>query len=135
MRVLDKIKKEEGFRARMYDCPSGKKTVGYGINLEATPIPEPVADHWLRHEIDGIRNELVQHEWFNAMSIQRQGVIIDMAYNMGVVGVLGFRRMIMALSAHDYETAAREMLDSQYARQVPNRAQRNAESLITGVLQ
>ena len=53
-------------------------------------------------------------------------VMLDMAYQMGVGGLLKFEKMLAAIACEDYETAADELLDSNYARQTPNRAKRNA---------
>ena len=55
-----------------------------------------------------------------------------MSYQMGLNGLLNFKKMISALSAHDYLKASEEALDSGYAKTTPNRAQRNAEILRTG---
>jgi lysozyme len=62
----------------------------------------------------------------------RKIVLLDMAYNLGVDGLLKFRKMLAAIDRRDYELAAKEMLDSRYARQVKGRAQRNALMMETG---
>ena len=50
-----------------------------------------------------------------------------MCYQMGLAGVLRFRKMIQALNRNDYGKAADEALDSLWAEQTPNRAKRVAE--------
>ena len=55
--------------------------------------------------------------------------LLDMAYNMGVPGLLGFQKMWAALAAGDYERAAEEALDSVYARELPARAGRVADRM------
>ena len=63
----------------------------------------------------------------------RQDVIVQMAFQMGVSGVLAFRRAAAALQARDWEGAASAILDSAWARrQTPHRARRLAEQLRTG---
>jgi lysozyme len=59
-------------------------------------------------------------------------VLLDMAYNMGINSLLGFKRMFAALDVGDWDRAATELLDSKYARQVPERAASNAD-LIRGL--
>ena len=56
---------------------------------------------------------------------------MNMAFNMGVGGVAGFKKMLAALQAQEWDTAARELLDSKYATQVGERATRLAQQLIT----
>jgi lysozyme len=45
-----------------------------------------------------------------------------MIFNIGYTRVLGFKKMLAAIKRDDYQTAAKEMLDSNWARQVGNRA-------------
>jgi len=52
--------------------------------------------------------------------------LLNMAYQLGVSGLLNFSKMLTALQAGDREEAAREALDSLWAKQTPNRARRVA---------
>lgn len=137
MDLLEKVTTEEGFRSRLYKCPAGKLTIGYGFNLEAVAMPKEVADLWISILLNDIRSELSSSlgKQFDALDQARQAVLIDMAYQMGVDGLLKFNRMLKSLFAGDYERASKDLLDSAYARQTPNRAYRNSESIKTGVLQ
>ena len=134
MNILEKLELEEGFRERMYDCPAGKKTIGIGVNLEATPIPKAVAQEWVRHILNDINVEMAKHDWYRTLNHDRRVVIQDMCYQMGVSGVLAFKNMISAIENRDWERAANEMLDSRWAEQTPNRANRNANGMRTGGL-
>jgi lysozyme len=122
MNVIESIKKHEGFRKRMYKDSVGVPTLGYGFNLETIELPRPVADLWLSFEVDKLEDKLEQFHWYNNLDPVRQDVILDMAYNLGVDGLLGFKKMIKALENKKYNQAAREMLDSKWAKQVGNRA-------------
>lgn len=130
----EKIEFEEGFKSRMYKCPAGKWTIGSGINLEQTEIPEEVADLWLKFIVDGIEDQLYEHDWYSGLNHARQVVIVDMAYQMGVRGLMGFRNMINSIIGGDYEGAAHHMLDSAYAMQTPARAHRNSKVMRVGEL-
>ena len=55
-----------------------------------------------------------------------------MAFNLGVAGLLKFKKMIAALEKRDYDTAAIEMLDSQWAKQVGQRSQELSRQMRTG---
>ena len=135
-RVVEKIKMEEGDKARMYKCPAGKWTIGAGINLEAQEMPQHIRDMWLRHIIDKRHISLRENENIPYPNFDKPFVIsdvdlvlLDMSYQMGVSGLLGFKKMLAAIEAGDYQLAADELLDSSYAQQTPNRANRNAELL------
>ena len=120
------IHDEEGYRAKPYRCTSGALTIGIGYNLDAgMPFDEAVL--LMRHRIDKIRRALLERlEWFPKLNEARQAALLSMAYQMGLSGLLSFKRTLASIAAGDYEQASREMLDSKWARQTPERAQRTA---------
>ena len=63
------------------------------------------------------------------LSQERQEVLFSLSYQLGTTGLLNFKRMWAAIEAHDFATAAAELLDSKYATQTPNRANKNAKIL------
>ena len=120
------IQQEEGFRAKPYRCTSGKLTIGIGWNLDAG-ITWEEAVMIFRHRLDGIQTHLrVRLPWFPKLNEARQAALISMAFQMGIQGLLSFRRTLASIGSGDYEQASREMLDSKWARQTPARAQRTA---------
>jgi lysozyme len=133
-KAADKIRFEEGFEPRPYRCTEDKLTIGIGFNLEAIEMPEHIAMMWLDHILDGIIREFEQDAWYRDLSENRQVVILDMAYQLGINGMLKFQKMINALRWERWDEAANELLDSKYAKQTPNRAHRNANILLTGEL-
>ena len=132
MKLNEKIASEEGFSDVLYICPAGYKSIGYGFNLDATRMPLEVADLWLDLNIQELKRRLAHFEWLSKLDEPRQIVIYDMAYQLGINGMLAFTSMINSLRAERYHEAAEHLLDSRYARQTPNRAMRNAEILRTG---
>ena len=105
------------------------------LTVDQTLLSDRVIDFWLKYIVNQLTNKLVQHEWFNKLDENRRVVLIDMAFQMGTSGMLGFTDMINALRAERWYEAANECLDSKYAREdTPNRANRNAEILRTGEL-
>lgn len=133
MSVIDDIKADEGFRGFAYHCSEGKLTLGHGINIETTPIPEEVSTLWLKMIVNDLYESFNSQPWFKMLNDTRQDVIINMAYQMGVNGVFKFKKMIAAIEQSDYERATDEMLDSKWARQTPERALRNAKKMRLGV--
>jgi|AntDeeMetagen681_2_1112603.scaffolds.fasta_scaffold31225_1 lysozyme len=122
MNFVQRLKKHEGFRKKMYTDSVGVPTIGYGFNLETVSLPRPVAELWLAFEIDKKEDALEKFDWYNDTDAVRQEVLLDMAYNLGIAGLLGFKKMIKALENKQYERAGAEMLDSKWARQVGARA-------------
>jgi len=62
----------------------------------------------------------------------RQRVLLDMAFNLGISGLLKFKRTLKAIRAKQYEKAAEMMLDSRWATQVGQRAKRLSKMMATG---
>lgn len=130
MNILDHIKKYEGFRARPYRCPAGRLTIGYGFNLETTALPKKAADAWLEDLVlDCIEDLLRIFQDFAGFSTRRKIALIDMRYNLGGSGFRGFKKMIAAIRAGDWQEAQLQALDSKWARDVGQRAIVDADYL------
>ncbi len=71
------------------------------------------------------------HPWMTALSPARFGAMVNMAFNLGVGGLNHFHKTLAALQVKDWDTAAKEMLDSTWARQVGERAIRLAKQVRT----
>ena len=129
--LIEEIKREEGFVPVVYLDGKGKKTIGYGTLLE-DGISEAEAEMLLRHRLALMAEELERSrvgEVYANLKADARRALLDMAYNMGVPGLLGFRKMWAALAEGDYAQAAEEALDSVYARELPARAGRVAERM------
>ena len=119
----ERIKQHEGFRGKPYRCTAGKLTIGYGRNIEDNGITEAEASFLLDNDLKRCEAECRQaFSWFDNLDDIRQGVIVEMDFNLGLKKFKGFRKMLAACEKQDYELAAREMLDSLWARQVGQRA-------------
>lgn len=116
--IMDMLYRHEGLRLKPYRDTVGKLTIGVGRNLDDKGITEQEATYLLRHDIDETWNALGKIPAFKSLSRQRQAALVDMAFNLGIAGLMGFKRMWAALEAGDFETAAAEMLDSKWAKQV-----------------
>ena len=131
-RLMADLKQDEGKRAQPYLDTLGHWTVGYGHNLEARPLSDAAMQQILDDDMADAEADCRRLPWFDGLDDVRQAVIVNMAFNLGLAGLAGFRKMINALIAGRYDEAADEMLDSRYARQVGARAQRLAEQMRTG---
>jgi len=129
----DYIKQNEGLRLKPYLCTSGKLTIGYGRNLTARGISRQEAEHLFEDDYfaaeSAVRDLVPSVDY---ISDNRRAALIDLAFNLGKMGLQGFKKMLEAVRRDDWAGAARELEDSFYFRQVPNRAERNKEMLLNG---
>ena len=122
--LITDLKVDEGFESRVYTCSANKLTVGYGWNLEDNDLPESIAVELLKYAAVEKIAQLSNNQWFCELDSRRQSAIANMAFNIGVGGVLKFKKMIAAIEAKDYDLAAIEMQDSKWYNQVGERAKR-----------
>lgn len=107
---------------RPYKDIEGVLTVGYGHNLEQTITPEE-AEVMLISDIEKAIRELDRaFNGWRTHSETRKNVLIEMMFNMGAPRLAGFLKFWSAMRASDYKAAAREMLESRWAKQVGQRA-------------
>jgi lysozyme len=131
-KLLDQLVAHEGLRLKAYLCPAGKLTIGIGRNLEDTGITRQEAFMLASNDVARIEGELAGLACWAGLSDARQRVLCDMAFNIGVSGLMQFRKMLAAIEANDFERAADEMLRSKWARQVKGRAEALARMMRTG---
>lgn len=143
-RFFEQLKRHEGLRLEAYRCPAGALTVGYGHNCDVWPVVgvERVGDVVSRAKAEELLVEDVcffagelddRLGWWRKMEDPRQAVLLNMAFNLGVSGLLGFKRALGAMRIEDYARAGTEMLDSTWARQVKGRAAELARQMVLGV--
>lgn len=123
----------EGMVLKPYKCTSGKLSIGVGRNLDDRGITEAEAELMLSNDIDDFSDRLKREiPWMAELSPVRQRVLLDMAFNLGISGLLKFKRTLKAIRAKQYEKAAEMMLDSRWATQVGQRAKRLSKMMATG---
>ena len=143
MKVLRVIKREEGFRAEPYYCSNGFPTIGFGkrigpkgadLSLYQFTVTEELAAFWVEEEVNVLIPILTDAiPCFATLSEDRQAIVVSMAYQMGVRGLLGFSNMLKFLEVGYYLGVKTEALDSVWARKdSPLRARRHAEVLYHG---
>lgn len=126
------IRRYEGFSKIPYKCPTGHLTIGYGHNLEQG-ISAAAAEFILQEDLNkAARSVKDAFPWWWKLDDARQFVLVDMAFNMGIAGLNGFKKMLAAMEQGDYQTAAKEMLASKWAVQVGRRAVELSKIMQTG---
>ena len=135
-RLLQSVKAHEGYRNKVYLDSLGKRTVGVGHLC--------VEDFWEDNKEyeEKFLLTILEHDLKSAIkSAERlcsdcpdlddlaKETIIEMVFQLGETGVSKFRNMWKALKVPDYPTAAKEMLDSRWAKQTPNRAKEMSDHM------
>lgn len=136
--LIDQLKRDEGLRLKAYQDSGGVWTVGYGhTGMDVTPhmnISEDRANDLLYEDIDiaakSVNRELPDMRW--ALDEARYGVMVNMAFNLGVNGLMKFHQFIEAMGDRNYPDAARYMMESLWAEQVGERAIRLRDQVLTG---
>lgn len=128
--VIQALKQDEGYRRFLYKDSEGVWTIAYGRNLQDRGISEEEAEYLLKNDINDFRDQLNNRlYWFDSIHEDAQAVLLMMAFNMGLAGLLTFRETLDHIKNENYKAAAVSMLQSKWANQVGDRAKRLSEIL------
>lgn len=146
--LIEQLMRHEGYRDKVYKCPAGKDTIGYGYNLEANP--ENISDRGIEQLYKkGITKDFakellmvcltrLEHElrnklpWLGKLNGARQAVLINMSYNLGVEGLLKFRMTLRNIEIQNWEAAELCLRASLWHKQVGKRALELEKQLVLG---
>ena len=125
MSLIDNIKISEGLRSKVYQCTAGYDTIGYGFAIKDLELDEDICDMILERKIAKLVKRVGDRlPYLYTVPIEVHDVLVEMAYQMGVSGLLKFKKTLMYIETKDYKDASVEMLDSRWAKQTPNRAKK-----------
>ena len=139
--LISELRRDEGVRRSIYLDSVGIKTIGVGHNIAAHPLPDGFIPPLTDEQIDGLLasdlllvfSGLDAHiGWWRTLSYARQRVLANMAFNLGINGLLGFKNTLQKIKDGDYDGAATGMLSSKWAGQVGDRAKRLAKMMREG---
>jgi lysozyme len=139
--LTQQLKRDEGVRSTAYKDSLGYLTIGVGRLIDERRIGAGLRkdeiDYLLANDINDRIEQLQKKlgQWFTNLDQVRQGALLNMAFQLGVDGVLSFKNTLSLIEQGNYEGAAQQMLLSKWAQQTPNRANRVAEQIKTGVWQ
>lgn len=128
------LQRDEGWRGVLYDDKTGKPirpgsiveghpTIGYGFALDVAPLTQDEGDFILRRRaqqrIADVQNYL---PWSSSAPESVQRALTNMAYNLGIHGLLGFAAFLTLLAQGKYAEAANDLKTTLWAAQVRDRA-------------
>jgi len=135
-KLIETLRRHEGVKNTLYKCTSDKWTIGVGRNLEDVGLSEEEIDMLLLNDIKRTKELMDDYiPWYNDLDGVRQEALINFVFNVGIGTAMKFKKAMAALEAHDYDTAAIEMLDSNWAKQVGSRAEEVTQMIKTGEYQ
>ena len=140
MNVLEMIEKEEGYSERAYYCSEGYPTIGIGwkiggINQALSDfkyinISREVAQSKLSEIVNCDKLILSKNIGsFALLSEPRQAALLSMSYQLGISGLMKFKNMLSAIERKDWDAAFEEGMDSKWAKQTPQRALRQMNTM------
>lgn len=135
--LLDELVRDEGLVLHAYNDSLGYITIGVGRLIDQRMgggITREEAYYLLKNDVAKVQKQLDQKlPWWRKLDDVRQRVLINMAFNLGINGLLGFKLTLRAVEEGQYELAAKYMLHSRWAIQVGDRATRLAAMMRTGL--
>lgn len=133
--VKDSIKKNEGFRDKVYEDSLGYKTVGYGFLTSALtpdelainggkiePMSPEVADKILDLKLKKLKAELNEiFYWVKDKPDILQDALLEMAYQLGISKMINFKNTLNAIKENEYDLAIGGLKNSLWYVQTPKR--------------
>lgn len=137
MSLIENIKAHEGFRDHIYKDSVGKPTVGYGFLVaalspdelklnggKAEPMSKEVAEKILNLKVAKLRKRVPEClPWLASKPQSVQDTILEMAYQLDIAKLLGFKYTLQCIEAGNYAQAARNLRTSLLYRQTPRRVE------------
>lgn len=122
-RITETIIRHEGFEYKPYKCTEGKTTIGVGRNLEDVGLSYDEIMLLLSNDIDKVINQCDSNISFYRYAPEDvKLVLLNMCFQLGITGLLKFKKTLKYLEQRNYKKASVEMLDSRWAVQTPKRA-------------
>jgi len=135
-KIIKMLSLHEGRVPHAYQDSLGYWTIGVGHLIDKRKggrLPEHIIDALLDWDAGEKWQELLRRApWVEDLDDVRQAVLLDMAFNLGVTGLLKFKNTLKAVRAGDWDAAAAGMMNSLWAKQVKTRAVRLAHMMRTG---
>jgi len=124
--VQSDLVRHEGKRYVAYLCTAGVWTNGVGhTGSDVFPgqrVDDKQVNLWFdKDTLKAIRDARKAVRNFDKLSFVRRTVLVNMAFNLGLPRLQGFKKMIAALEIEDFDKAALEMMNSRWYAQVKGR--------------
>ena len=136
MDAYTQLKRDEGEVLHAYQDTLGFWTIGIGILIDKRKgggLRPEESEFIFRNRLKLLDAEFADRlPWIAKLDPARRGVLVNMAFQLGVAGLLGFKNTLAMIQAGKYQDAAKAMLESKWAKQTPARARRLSKQMETG---
>lgn len=130
------LRRDEGEVLHAYTDSEGWLTIGIGRLIDKRKnggITQKESSYLFQNDISKVAAGVAQAlPWSAQLDEARRGVLLNMAFQMGLQGLLGFKNTLATIQAGDYKKAAQQMLQSKWATQTPQRAKRLSDQMADG---
>lgn len=145
--MVAELTRDEGEVLKVYDDKTGNllhtgmtiggnPTIGIGRNLAGQGISAAEASYLLTNDIQTATAALDANlPWWENLDPVRQRVLVNMCFNLGIAGLLGFPYFLAAMQADDWQEAANQMEQSAWWNEVGPRAVRLQYMVLNGAVQ
>lgn len=131
--VQAQLRIDEATREKPYRDSVGKLTIGVGRNLDDVGLSPDEINYLLANDIKvADRDARALFPSFDDLSDNRKAALVNMAFNLGYARLGAFVGLRAAVAASDFLQASAHMLNSKWATQVGNRAERLAKVMREG---
>jgi len=124
--IIEMLRVHEGVETHAYKCTADKTTIGVGRNIDPSGgigLSSDEIDYLLSNDVKRVSAELIRaFSWYSELDEVRKDAMIDMCFNMGLPRLKLFKKSLEAMANEDYDIAAIEFLDSNWAKQVGGRS-------------
>lgn len=132
----DQLRRDEGEVLSAYQDHLGFWTIGIGRLIDKRKgggISRMESSFLLMNDIaDKERQVRQRFPWAVSLDPVRFAVLVNMAFQMGIEGLAGFKNTLSMIQGRRFDDAAKGMLQSKWAQQTPQRAMRLSEQMRTG---
>lgn len=135
-RLTEELRSDEGEKLFAYQDHLGFWTIGVGILIDQRKgggITSEESSYLLANRIASKRAELTRRlPWFTQLDPVRQDGLLNMAFQMGVDGLLKFNNSLEMIRTQQWQAASQNLHQSEWAKQTPARAERVIAQIVTG---
>jgi len=126
--LIRELKGDEGFVPHEYKDSLGYSTIGYGRLIDKRKgggLTEDEADYLLSNDVAKAWEQVKKAiPWITDQPETVQRGLVNMAFQMGIDGLLGFKNSLAFIKAGEYDKARSNMEQSKWFKQTPARAKR-----------
>ena len=138
--LKQELTEDEGCKYEIYLDHLGYKTFGIGHLCKATDpendlevgseVSRERVDECFLNDIEKVIEDcIILYDDFYTLPDEAQLIVANMMFNLGRPRLTNFVRMRKAVNEGNFAEAKIQMLDSKWAKQVPNRAERLSERM------